>query len=110
MTTSRSFLLLALFGLALTACDSSDDYEIGGTYTSDFDGFVFTLTIPHTESGDTFPFTITGGDDSTTGTGHYDHPDIELTIDGDTIEGTVSEDGDTIQLQEDSILYVFVRD
>ena len=114
-------LLLAL-GLPLSACDSAEttgppeSFEIGGTYVGtsqdgpdDFNDIE--LTIPTTPSGDTFAFRFflsendgagtVFSETTTNGTGTYDHPAITLAGGDDTIAGTVSDDGDTIQITDD---------
>ena len=107
----HSLALAVLLGLTLTACDSTADFEIGGTYTGSFDSTLGSendaeLTVPDTPSGGRFSFRYTltesdgrGTDFETTvaGTGTYDHPKITLTAEDETIDGTVSEDGDTIR-------------
>lgn len=110
----RSLALLAFLGLALTACDSTDDFEIGGTYSGTFEDSIgfndAELTIPDTPNGDTFTFQYflseTDGDGTVfdeytvSGTGTYDHPEITLTIEDETTTGTVSDDGDTIRIDD----------
>ena len=116
MTLRIAFVALALTTLA--ACDSSEAFEIGGVYSGVTEGSGASSTtadfdIPDgTESGETFAFRVTvtetvtapGGptsevEETVSGSGRYDHPDIALTVDGDTIRGTVSDDGDVLRLE-----------
>ena len=102
---------LALFAallLSLAACDSSDSFVVGGTYsgvTEDLGTSQTTLTveIPETESPGTFSFAATvaerGSSIRAAGTGTYDHPSIVLTVEGESAEGTVSDDGEEILLE-----------
>ena len=105
--TFRFLALTACLGLTLTACDSADDFSIGGEYTGDTRAFSeVTFGIPDTDSGDTFQFSVllvdreTGTESTLGGTGTYDHPRITLTLTpgGDVFSGTVSDDGDEIQV------------
>ena len=109
---TRTFPLLALLVISLAACDSTEDYSIGGTYagvTEDLGTTQTTLTvdIPETASGGTFSFTGSvverGPSDevisNVAGTGTYDHPTVVLTVAGEPATGTVSDDGETIRLE-----------
>ena len=99
--------------ILLPACDSAADFEIGGTYSGSFDNTLGSdndaeLTVSDTASGGRFTFQYTlverSGDGASVsetevgGTGTYDHPKVTLTVEGETIDGTVSDDGDTIRL------------
>ncbi|WP_412061624.1 hypothetical protein [Rubrivirga sp. IMCC45206] len=109
--------LVLLLAFGLTACDSTAEFVVGGTYfgqSNDQVGFVadLTLVIPTTESGDTFAFTGTlnqegAAIESISGTGRYDHPAITLTADGETIVGTVSADGSALTIDDDTGLGAF---
>ena len=108
--------LVALLALGLAACDSNDaEFEIGGTYsgvTEDLRGTdsgtftTLTIDVPETQSGGSFRFegqvVETGGFDQVIdvvgGTGTYDHPEVTLTVRGETSRGTVSDDGEAITL------------
>ena len=98
----------------MSACDSVDaEYVIGGTYSAvtedhgDGSQTFTTLTIPETESGETFAFdatvTETNASGSTSsdlsGTGTYNHPAITITAEEETSVGTVSDDGQTLTLE-----------
>ena len=126
----RILALGLLFALTLTACDSADEYTIGGTYAATEtvedeelfpDGGIpvtLTLTIPEVVSGRTFSFrssysaeidgeTVDFGRDR--GTGTYDHPDVSLDVDGDVARGTASADGDQITLSYEDTSFVLQR-
>jgi hypothetical protein len=113
-------LLLALAAVTLTlaACDSSADLQIGGSYTATqtIEGvaFAYTLVIPTTEDGGSFPFTIAvtsdAGGNSRTGNGTYTHPNIRLSPEGaSTASGTVTDDGDTLTVRVEGETLVFRR-
>lgn len=109
-------LALAVLGvLVLPACDSTEEFAIGGTYagvTNEQEGLETTLSlvIPTTASGSSFSFTgqRTQFDETQiSGTGTYDHPEITITVAGDTVEGTVSDDGAALTFDDDSGLGAF---
>lgn len=106
---------------------------IGGTYSGltdvvKGDGFrletEMRVTVPEgTESGNTFALTVivetarianNGRSVSGSfvgGTGTYDHPEITLAVDDETIEGKVSDDRDTIRIDNgEGDVVVLIRD
>ncbi len=114
----RTLACLALAALALAACDSADEsatdeVALGGTYSGVTEDrgasqIVLTVEIPEVPSGVAFRFTGSlvdrGGFDeaiiaSLVGIGTYDHPTLVLTIEGEPMTGTVSDDGETIRLE-----------
>ncbi len=122
--TPCSLALAACLGLVLSSCDSNSEHEIGGTYSGvteqlgDRTTFL-ALVIPGTQDGETFRFTgtVTEQDydaisrESTSGSGTYDHPTITLVVLGETLEGTVSDDGDDLRLEvEDNAFATLSRD
>ncbi|WP_412069515.1 hypothetical protein [Rubrivirga sp. IMCC43871] len=118
----RRFFSLALLVVALAACDSTEEFVVGGTYSGVTEDLgttqtIATLDIPETASGGSFRFSalivergpsdevITGAE----GTGTYDHPTISLTVEGEVATGTVSDDGETIRLEVDPGQFATLR-
>jgi hypothetical protein len=125
-------LALLLLLLPLAACDSNEpDRSIGGLYvaTETVDGSTvrFTLDVPTTSNGS---FTlgsrsnISGRFDGATitidvtGTGRYDHPNIETTIatnvggqsESERLTGTVSDSRGSLTLRDtEGTTYTFTR-
>lgn len=104
-------IALVALALSFSACDSTETYMIGGTYSGTINDadFAATLTIvlPDIETGDSFSFTGTRVqfDETVTlsGTGTYDYPSLTLTVGGDTANVTVSEDGNTLRFTFDDV-------
>ena len=120
----RTALVLSLFAFLLTACDSSRDYTVGGSYVGSYTftegGAAVTVettfVLPDVSDGETFAFTSTAEitvdqtvTETASGTGSYSHPTLTLTADGTTLSGTVSDDGQSFTLQQDSQPVVFRR-
>lgn len=117
MISLRALALALTAVFVLPACDSAEEHAIGGTYsgvTNTQDGLEASLriTIPETESGASFTFTGTftqfGETYPASGTGTYDHPDVELGVEDDLASGTVSDGGATLTFDDDTGLGVFV--
>ena len=111
MTLFRSLIALAVALLIFPACDSTEQYSIGGTYSgisNEQAGLEadLSLTIPATASGSSFTFsgelTQSGQPTALSGTGTYDHPAIALDVSGDAVTGTVSDDGDLLEQREEA--------
>ena len=113
-------LLLAL-ALGLAACDSTATFQIGGTYSGITDTSVdvttLSIRIPETPSGGTFSFTGTraegqNGEVETpvAGTGTYDHPAVTLTVEGEAVAGTASDDGDVLTFTDADGSFVLTLD
>lgn len=104
----RTAVLLLAALVVFPACDSAEEFVIGGTYVGRVANgtAVLTLEVPETATGGPFEFSLTSGgsDVEVTGTGTYDHPSISIVIPDpgptpdDVAEGTVSEDGGVITL------------
>ena len=109
---ARRLPLLALLLALAAGCDTAERPTIGGTYTGAADeaGAEATLTLPTTRSGEPFTFRLdVEADDGSvfltetaSGTGRYDHPDLEATVRESgllfTVRGTVRDDGDALDL------------
>ena len=115
--TLRLLVLLTVIGLA--ACDSggpddgpTSDVVIGGDYTAITEVFsngqtTTTFTLPTTADGEAFSYTVSlrterGSDvrsTSSTGTGTYEFPRIDLTTDGVPLAGTVESDGAVLKIR-----------
>ena len=116
MTFFRVLSLLLLV-VSLSACDSTEEFVIGGTYSGISNSqtagaeTTLSLTIPETASGSSFSFTAarTQFDETAefSGTGTYDHPAVTITVAGETIEGTASDDGAALTLDDDTGLGSF---
>ena len=114
-------LALALAVAALPACDSTADNALEGVYTasiSDADGLtIITITIDEAVESGAFDVSGTATTDgiavSFSGTGTYNPPNVSMTVtlfgETDTIEGTVSDDGSTITIDDPDDPFVFRR-
>lgn len=122
MTRMPRLLLALLLCTGVAACDSAADFEIGGTYSgvtnSTLGSVALEITLDDTPTGERFAFTGVlverdedGAEvarDPLSGTGTYDHPAVTLTVGGDTVAGTASDDGSRLTLGDDTGLGDFV--
>ena len=123
----RRLPLLALLLAIAVGCDTADRPTIGGTYTGTAEEAgagraEATLTLPTTRSGEPFTFRLdVEADDGSvlltetaSGTGRYDHPDIEATVRESgllfTVRGTVRDDGDALDLTYAGRTFTLHRD
>lgn len=122
MSRIRPLLFALVLAFAFAACDSTDEFQIGGTYAgvtnTTLGTATLTVTVPDTPSGDTFSFSgslveadengRTQSNSPLRGTGTYDHPDISITVEGETLSGTANDAGDRLTLDDDTGLGAFV--